>query len=67
MAKCSMVGCDHKPVGVVEEIIDAGNFDNPEATIPGLRMAWCDEHEASLAPHALGKRHRKLTKQELQV
>jgi len=66
MAKCALVGCDNKPVGGVERIIDAGNFDNPNATLPGLKTAWCAEHESWLAPEALARRHRKLTKRELE-
>jgi len=66
MAKCALVGCENKPVGGIEEIIDAGDLNNPNATLPGLKTAWCAEHESWIAPQVRLKRHRKLTRQELE-
>jgi hypothetical protein len=66
MAKCSLVGCNNKPVGGVEEIVDAGSFDHPHATLPGLKTAWCIEHKEWLSPEAMMRRHRTLTKKELE-
>jgi hypothetical protein len=48
MAKCGLVGCDKKAVGGFQSIIDAGNFQNPNATIEGGRTLWCEEHESML-------------------
>jgi hypothetical protein len=56
MAKCALVGCNEKPVGGFMELLDAGSFDSPNATIPGLKTAWCKTHEDMLRPSVLGKR-----------
>jgi hypothetical protein len=65
MAKCALVGCKNPPVGGVEEIIDAGDLQNPFATLPGLKTSWCREHEEMLKRTTIGKRVRRLTLQEL--
>jgi hypothetical protein len=38
-------GCTEKVVAGYEEVLDAGDHDNPYATMPGLRAAWCKKHE----------------------
>jgi len=45
MAKCSLVGCTNKVIGGFQKTIDAGNFENPAATIPGMKTLWCRDHE----------------------
>jgi hypothetical protein len=38
MAKCSLVGCTQKPTGGFLELIDASDFDHPDATLDGLKQ-----------------------------
>jgi hypothetical protein len=66
MAKCTLVGCKNRAIGGVEEILDASHLQDPFATIPGMRTAWCREHEEMLKSSTFGKRVRKLTRQELE-
>jgi hypothetical protein len=61
VAKCGLVGCTEKVVGGFREVIDVGDFQNPTATIPGLRTLWCGSHESLLRPKVLGKRGVWLT------
>jgi hypothetical protein len=66
MAKCVMDGCEGKPVGGVEEILDAGDHTNPKATMPGHRLAWCADHERWGRSAMSFRRWRALTTQELE-
>jgi hypothetical protein len=65
MAKCGLVSCEEKPIGGFQELIDASSHDHPNATIEGMKTAWCGEHESMLRPSVLGKRGRRLTAKEL--
>lgn len=49
MVKCSIVGCAGIVSGGFQEVIQAGSFENPFATLPGLRTLWCDEHQPMLS------------------
>ena len=42
--KCSAVNCERDAIGGFEELIDASSHDDPNDTIPGLRVFWCEEH-----------------------
>jgi hypothetical protein len=64
MAKCGIVGCEAKAIGGFKEIIEAGNFDDPNATIDGMITTWCVEHEG-LRSTVRGKRGKFLTPKEL--
>ena len=66
MAKCSMSGCNNKVVGGFQELIDVGNFQEPNATAPGMITVWCAEHEAELRPTVAGMPGRSLGPQQLQ-
>jgi hypothetical protein len=48
MAKCGVVDCTEGVIGGFERSINAGNFENPTATIPGMRTLWCEDHESAL-------------------
>jgi hypothetical protein len=61
MAKCGLVDCDKKAVGGFVKSIPAGNFENPNATIPGMRTVWCKEHESMLNSGLYGGRYLKST------
>lgn len=63
MVKCSVVGCDAPVVGGFQEVIDASSFDDPGATLDGMKRAWCAEHERSLKRNL--PRGRFLTRAEL--
>ncbi len=55
MAKCSLTTCSENAVGGFQEVIDAGNFQEPNATIPGGITAWCVTHESDLRRTVAGK------------
>ena len=48
MLKCAFRDCANKVIGGFHNTIDAGNFQDPTATLPGMRVLWCKEHESSL-------------------
>jgi hypothetical protein len=59
--KCAMAGCSGKVVGGFQEYIDAGNFQDPTAVIPGMRTCWCPEHESDLRSTVAGVKGRFLS------
>lgn len=63
MVKCWIVGCTGKVVGGFQHILDAATTDDPKATLPGMKRAWCKDHEQE-AKKGLG-RGRFLTQEEL--
>lgn len=63
MAKCGVVGCTETITGGFQSAMDAGNLQNPMATIPGMRTLWCKDHEGNLN-RGLGRGHY-LTPKEL--
>jgi len=65
MAKCSVVGCEQKVVGGFKELISASSYENPSATIEGMRTLWCQEDEFMLRPTVAGKRGKFLTASQL--
>lgn len=65
MAKCSVVGCEQKAVGGFKELISASSYDDPSASIEGMRTLWCKEDEALLRPTIAGKRGKFLTASQL--
>lgn len=65
MTKCSLSGCENPVIGGFKEIIDAGNFDNPHATIEGMKTLWCKEHKNWLSDDLYGKRGKFLSVIEL--
>jgi hypothetical protein len=54
MAKCGIVDCTEEVIGGFQSTIDAGSFENPKATIPGMQTFWCNDHER-LLNKSLGK------------
>lgn len=66
MAKCNLVGCEEKPIGGFQEFIHAGSSNFPNATIEGMKNAWCKSHEGMFRPDCVGKRGRWLTAKELE-
>jgi hypothetical protein len=56
MPKCGMRGCSDKVIGGFRERIDAGNYQDPGAEIPGLITSWCKAHESALRPTTYPKR-----------
>lgn len=67
MPKCSLNGCNGKVIGGFQEIIDAGNFQDPTATHLGLKTVWCKDHKDSFTAHVSGKHGRYLTAQQLEI
>jgi hypothetical protein len=65
MAHCAMSGCKNEVVGGFQQIVAAATNDDPHGTVPGLKRAWCREHEAALRAGCFGKKGRWLTRQEL--
>jgi hypothetical protein len=65
MAKCGVADCNAKAVGGFLELIEAGNIQNPDATIEGPRTVWCVRHEAELRRTVLGSRGKLLTAKQL--
>jgi hypothetical protein len=65
VAKCALVGCNEKPIAGFKEIIDAGDFNDPNATLPGMSTAWCKGHEEMLRPTVFGKRGVWLRREDL--
>ena len=63
MPKCMYEGCTEKVVGGYEDILDAGDHENPHATLPGMKTAWCKTNEQK-AKQSLG-RGRFLSQEEL--
>jgi hypothetical protein len=63
IAKCFIHGCTGRVVGGFQRILDAATIDDPNATLPGLKKAWCREHEQE-GREGLG-RGRFLTQAEL--
>jgi hypothetical protein len=45
-------------------MIDAANFDDPTATIPGLKTIWCHEHQSALESKTAWKKGRRLSPHE---
>jgi hypothetical protein len=66
MSKCAMGDCNRKPVGGVEEILEAGNHTALRAIVPGRKTAWCAEHERALKSNFPYRRWRTLNKRELE-
>jgi len=65
MAKCAFIDCKEKAVGGFLELIDAGNFQDPNATIEGMQTSWCADHESALRPTVFGTRGKWLTAKQL--
>ncbi len=65
MTKCSIVDCTNKPTGGFEKIIEAGNFGDPSAALPGTRIFWCETHQDTLEPKTYGLRGRRLRSNDL--
>ena len=48
MNTCSYRGCPGIVTGGFQRMLPAGSWDEPFATIKGLRTLWCDTHQSVL-------------------
>jgi hypothetical protein len=65
MEKCALRGCEEKPIGGFQEVINASSSTYPNATIDGMKIVWCKSHEGMFRPDVIGKRGRWITAKEL--
>jgi hypothetical protein len=63
VAKCGVRDCIGKVIGGFQRLEDVGHFNDPTATILGMKRFWCEHHKGNLTQN-LG-RGRFLSEEEL--
>ena len=54
--KCRFPDCPSTPTGGYQLLLDASTDEDPNATILGGVIRWCEAHKSSLHRHTVGKR-----------